>query len=76
MKENFARNGVELAAIYFCPNYTTENCSCRKPKPGMLLQAAADHSIDLSPSWMVGDAASDVAAGSAAGCKMVRILQT
>jgi histidinol-phosphate phosphatase family protein len=74
MKENFASHGVELAGIYFCQHDTSENCSCRKPKPGLLLQAADDHALDLSSSWMVGDAASDVAAGRAAGCKTVRIL--
>jgi histidinol-phosphate phosphatase family protein len=74
MKENFASHGVELVGIYFCPHDTSENCSCRKPKPGLLLQAANDHALDLSSSWMVGDAASDIAAGRAAGCKTVRIL--
>jgi D-glycero-D-manno-heptose 1,7-bisphosphate phosphatase len=73
MKEIFASQGVELAGIYFCPHDTTENCSCRKPRPGLLLQAAADHGLDLSSSWMVGDAASDIAAGRAAGCQTARI---
>ncbi len=74
MKEKFASHGVELAGVYFCPHDTTENCSCRKPRPGLLFQAANDHALDLSSSWMVGDAASDVAAGRAAGCRTVRIL--
>ena len=74
MKESFASHGVELAGIYFCPHDTNENCSCRKPRPGLLLQAANDHALDLSSSWMVGDAASDISAGRGAGCKTVRIL--
>jgi D-glycero-D-manno-heptose 1,7-bisphosphate phosphatase len=48
-------------------------CACRKPRPGMLLDAAADHDIDLARSWMVGDADTDVAAGRAAGAGTVLI---
>ena len=48
-------------------------CECRKPKPGMLLDAARDLGLDLSRSWMVGDADRDVAAGKAAGCRTVLV---
>jgi D-glycero-D-manno-heptose 1,7-bisphosphate phosphatase len=48
-------------------------CSCRKPAPGMLLDAAAELGIDLSASWMIGDTDADVAAGKAAGCRTVLI---
>lgn len=47
------------------------NTNCRKPKPGMLLEAAAKHQIDLKESWMVGDGLTDVQAGRAAGCKTI-----
>lgn len=50
-------------------------CDCRKPKPGMLLNAAADFNIDLSQSWMVGDGENDVKAGLNAGCKTALIGQ-
>lgn len=49
----------------------TEDHPCRKPEPGMLLQAAADFDIDLSDSWMVGDTDRDIEAGHAAGCKTI-----
>jgi D-glycero-D-manno-heptose 1,7-bisphosphate phosphatase len=44
-------------------------CECRKPKPGLLLQAAASRDIDLASSWMIGDTDADVLAGQAAGCR-------
>jgi D-glycero-D-manno-heptose 1,7-bisphosphate phosphatase len=51
-----------------CFHTNADNCACRKPKPGLLLQAAAKHGIDLSRSIMVGDRWRDVLAGQAAGC--------
>jgi D-glycero-D-manno-heptose 1,7-bisphosphate phosphatase len=49
------------------------SCDCRKPGPGMLLEAAAAHDVDLSGSWMIGDTDSDVAAGAAAGCATILV---
>lgn len=74
MKETFANHGVEITGIYFCPHDIAENCPCRKPKPGLLLQAAQDHGLDVTSSWMIGDAVSDMEAGKNAGCRTVRIL--
>ena len=54
---------------YYCPHDTDQGCACRKPSPGMLYQAAINHNIDLSQSWMVGDSESDIKAGVAAGIK-------
>ena len=48
-------------------------CACRKPAPGMLLDAAADHAIDLAASWMIGDSDTDVIAGQRAGCRTVLV---
>ncbi len=59
--------------IKVCYHKPGEGCRCRKPKPGMLLDAASEFKIDLSRSIMVGDRASDVMAGLAAGCKTVLI---
>lgn len=59
--------------IEMCPHRQDEGCSCRKPKPGMLLKAAQRHGIDLKRSFMVGDRASDIAAGEAVGCRSVFI---
>lgn len=54
------------------PEYKTD-CECRKPKPGLLLQAADKYHIDLAESWMIGDTAQDMEAGQAAGCKTMRV---
>jgi len=59
--------------IEVCPHTQADECSCRKPKPGMLLNVANECQIDLTKSFMVGDRASDVAAGLAAGCETIFI---
>ena len=74
------REQLNLDGFYYCPHdpdgavptYAVE-CSCRKPKPGMLLKAAAEHQIDLHASWMIGDILHDVEAGNRAGCRTLLI---
>jgi D-glycero-D-manno-heptose 1,7-bisphosphate phosphatase len=56
-----------------CFHTDADQCLCRKPKPGLLLQAAAKHGIDLSSSIVIGDRWRDVVAGQAAGCRTIRI---
>jgi D-glycero-D-manno-heptose 1,7-bisphosphate phosphatase len=58
-----------LTAFYVCYHDNKDGCQCRKPGDGMLLQAAQEHGIDLSASFMVGDRWSDVAAGATARCR-------
>lgn len=67
------RSGHRLDAIYFCPHDRDAACDCRKPLPGMLLEAARDLEIDLEGSWMIGDSESDIEAGRAAGARTVKI---
>jgi D-glycero-D-manno-heptose 1,7-bisphosphate phosphatase len=67
------RRHVEIDDIRVCPHVDTDACACRKPKPGMLLDAAADHGIALDQSWLVGDRWRDVAAGHAAGCRSILV---
>ena len=73
------KEGAWLDAIFYCPHHPDRgfpgevvelkmNCSCRKPKPGLLLQAAEKYNIDLASSWMVGDWEKDIQCGKAAGC--------
>jgi D-glycero-D-manno-heptose 1,7-bisphosphate phosphatase len=64
---------VQLDATYYCPHYRVP-CDCRKPKPGMLLQAARELDIDLANSLMIGDSISDLEAGIAAGCGRVMLV--
>ncbi len=59
---------LPLNAVFTCYHDDTDGCTCRKPAPGLLLQAAAEYAIDLQGSFMIGDRWSDVLAGSAAGC--------
>lgn len=75
-----AQEGADLDAAYYCPflagpeaavaEYRVDS-SLRKPQPGMLLQAAEEHELDLAASWMIGDALSDVEAGVRAGCSTI-----
>jgi D-glycero-D-manno-heptose 1,7-bisphosphate phosphatase len=62
----------ELLDIFYCP-HDRGQCECRKPKPGMLLEAARRHDIDLCRSWMIGDSPKDVEAGKAAGCRTILV---
>jgi D-glycero-D-manno-heptose 1,7-bisphosphate phosphatase len=78
MKGEFAAHGAPIAGIYHCPDHPTEgrgtyrrDSEWRKPRPGMLLQAAADLGLDLARSWCVGDQMSDIEAGRAAGAGML-----
>jgi len=73
-------NGLRLTGFYYCPHHPESNipaynidCSCRKPKPGLFHEAAFDHQIDLSQSWMIGDILHDIEAGHRAGCRAILI---
>lgn len=59
--------------IRVCYHLDQDDCACRKPKPGLLLEAANDWSVDLKRSFMVGDRWRDIEAGKAAGCKTILI---
>jgi D-glycero-D-manno-heptose 1,7-bisphosphate phosphatase len=68
VEELFAAEGVRFDGVYFCFHAPSDACACRKPAPGMLLQAARDLDLDLGRSIMIGDKPSDVEAGESAGC--------
>lgn len=78
LRELCTARGITLDGFYYCPHHPagrvpgyTQECDCRKPAPGLLIQAATEHGIDLSASWMVGDILNDVEAGRRAGCRTV-----
>ncbi len=75
LKVVLASEGAHLDAIYFCPHHPDYGppCQCRKPKPGMLLAAAADFDIDLSQSWVIGDSAKDTQLARNAGVRCVLV---
>ena len=69
-----------LDGFYYCPHHPQatvtsyrSNCDCRKPRPGLLLHAAAEHGIDLARSFMIGDRITDIIAGASAGCRTVLV---
>ena len=66
-KEMLKRYNLFVDGIYFCPHTPNDNCDCRKPKPGMLLQAARELDVDLENSWIIGDSQTDIDAGNVVG---------
>lgn len=74
MNIEVVRAGGRIDGIYICPHHPEDQCDCRKPKPGMVLQAADDLSLSLKNSYLVGDAQSDVQAAKAAGVKPILVL--
>jgi D-glycero-D-manno-heptose 1,7-bisphosphate phosphatase len=69
LEAELASYDVAFDAVRYCLHGPDDGCGCRKPAPGMLVDAAAALSIDLSASWMIGDKASDAEAGRAAGTR-------
>ncbi len=73
MVKELSAYGAKIDDIYVCPCLPEEDCECRKPRPGMLLEAAKKHGIDLKSSFMIGDKQIDAEAGKAAGCTTILI---
>lgn len=84
METLLGMQGAYLDGLYYCPHHPDKgyegeipelkfDCDCRKPKPGLLMQASKDFNIDLESSWMIGDGKNDVLAGKNAGCKTALI---
>ncbi|WP_026765958.1 HAD-IIIA family hydrolase [Selenomonas ruminantium] len=82
LETELGKEGAYIDALYYCPHHPDKgfagevpelkkDCTCRKPKPGMILQAAKDYNIDLASSWMVGDSEADIACGKNAGVHTV-----
>jgi D-glycero-D-manno-heptose 1,7-bisphosphate phosphatase len=76
LREMLGEWGIELNSIQFCPHHIEGTvphlavaCACRKPEPGMLLNAARERRLDLARSWMIGDILDDIEAGNRAGCR-------
>ena len=74
MVDEICREGGRVDAVFVCPHRPDEGCDCRKPRPGLLFQAAERFNLDLSRSYLIGDALSDVRAALAAGVQPVLIL--
>jgi D-glycero-D-manno-heptose 1,7-bisphosphate phosphatase len=66
--------GGRVDRVMYCPHRPDEHCTCRKPQPGLLLMAAEELGLDLSRSYLIGDAETDMKAGRAAGCRRYLVL--
>jgi D,D-heptose 1,7-bisphosphate phosphatase len=75
MQEDLTRYQARVDAIYYCPHHPDEGCSCRKPEPDLIFQAAEDLNLDLKNSFFIGDSINDVEAGRRARCATVFIDQ-
>lgn len=80
LAELLSREGARIDRFYYCPHHPAEGlppyrleCACRKPQPGMLLQAAIDLELDLAHCWIVGDKASDLIVGEHTGCQAILV---
>lgn len=84
MKDELRKDGAHIDDIFVCPHHPKKgfpgeivelkiDCACRKPKPGLFLQAIKKYNIDVSKSWMIGDSKSDVVAAKNAGINSIFI---
>lgn len=73
MRRQLLERGVVLDGVYYCPHDRDEGCDCRKPQPGMILDACRHFDIDPDQSYLVGDSDSDIAAALNAGVRAIRI---
>jgi D-glycero-D-manno-heptose 1,7-bisphosphate phosphatase len=76
MLRKFTNQGLRILDVFFCPHGPESTCNCRKPKPGMLLEARGKYNIDMKNSWMIGDKEADVQAANAAGIENTILVKT
>ena len=76
MMQEFKKHGIEITSIYFCPHKDSDNCRCRKPMPGMYLDAIHDFNIDPVKSIAIGDKTSDLIAANKAGVGKLYFVKT
>ena len=73
MTRQLANGGAHVDALYYCPHKGDDACACRKPKPGMLEQAASEHGLDLRRSFVVGDRYGDVELAHRVGARAILV---
>ena len=76
MMNEVASAGGRIDDIFFCPHVPENQCSCRKPKPGLILSAQAKYHIDLAHACMIGDSAKDIECAKIAGCGSALLVKT
>ncbi len=68
-------HGGRIGGVYYCPHRPEDACECRKPKPGLILQAQREFGFSLTEAYVIGDSLTDVAAAEAAGCPALLIAE-
>jgi len=76
MKKGIKKAGGDIKDVFYCPHLPEDNCTCRKPKPGLIQDAQRKHRIDLDQSCMVGDSAKDIECARNAGCSKTILVET
>jgi D-glycero-D-manno-heptose 1,7-bisphosphate phosphatase len=76
MLKKFKRKNIEILDVFHCPHLPEANCRCRKPKPGMIMEAKITHNIDMKKSWMIGDKETDITAANNAGISKTILLRS
>ena len=76
MVNEFSNNGINILDIFFCPHGPNSICNCRKPKPGMFLEAKLKHNVDIANSWMIGNKETDIKAAYKAGITNTILVKT
>jgi D-glycero-D-manno-heptose 1,7-bisphosphate phosphatase len=74
MVKEIEKAGGRVDRVLYCPHRPDEHCTCRKPQPGLLLQASREMGVDLAQSYLIGDAYADIQAGETAGCRCFLVL--
>ena len=74
MVEELAAGGAHVDGMYYCPHIRDDQCSCRKPLPGMLELAAREHNLEISGSVLVSDRYNDIQMGHETGCRTILVL--
>jgi D-glycero-D-manno-heptose 1,7-bisphosphate phosphatase len=76
MLNQFSKKNISILDVIFCPHGPKSKCSCRKPKPGMIVDAQNKYNIDLEKSWMIGDKETDIEAANLAGISNTILLRS
>lgn len=76
MKSGISAAGGKITDIFYCPHTPSEGCDCRKPLPGLILNAQKKYDLDLSSAVMVGDSAKDILCAKQAGCRAAILVRT
>jgi len=76
MLDQFQHEGVSILDVFFCPHGPDDDCYCRKPKPGLFVNAKEKFDIDMKKSWMIGDKESDIEAANSAGISQTILVRS